>query len=386
MNSEGAQDSLDRSRKAYRDGDLDNALKFARKSLKLHATQEAQDWLDKLTQSSQNDGSSPGSSSGLNSEPSSSNLRNRTNATSASAADSPSASRSFTKEQESGIRRIKETKSKGDLYGVLGLTKDCTDSEIKKAYRKLALQFHPDKCSAPGTDEAFKAISHAFTVLSDPEKRARFDNYGVDSDSRGAEASPFGGNHGFQEVSPEEIFNMFFRDMAGGPAFRTATFSAGGPGFRAQFHNNPFQQRPMQQDNSSNGNGLHIIQFLPLLLILFFSLFSWGSHQEPAFAFSQSSRYSMSRETARHNVQYWVEPTNFERRYGNSPSRLRQLEGDVEVYYARNLQQRCAYQREIQYNKMMQARTWFSVDQKKLSEAQNMKLEACEKLARFQRA
>ena len=65
---------------------------------------------------------------------------------------------------------------KGVLF--LGVSKQATDSELKKSYRKMALQFHPDKNKAPGADEAFKAIGNAFAVLSDAEKRKQYDLYG----------------------------------------------------------------------------------------------------------------------------------------------------------------------------------------------------------------
>jgi len=86
----------------------------------------------------------------------------------------------------------------------------------------LALQFHPDKCGAPGADEAFKVIAQAFSVLSDSNKRAHYDRYGVDPGDRGMGR---GGTYGFgggsggpmyeSEISPEELFNMFFGEMGG---------------------------------------------------------------------------------------------------------------------------------------------------------------------------
>ena len=74
-----------------------------------------------------------------------------------------------------------------DFYQVLGVSKDASDSDIKKAYRKLAVQYHPDK--NPGNKEAeerFKEISAAFDVLKDPNKRAKYDQntIGVRSSKR----------------------------------------------------------------------------------------------------------------------------------------------------------------------------------------------------------
>ena len=98
---------------------------------------------------------------GIKDKPEESNLRQRK----AQPSDKPKIeeedkpARPFTAEQVEGIKRLSKFKQKGDLYGVLGLEKGCSDAEIKKAYRKLALQFHPDKCGAPGTDDAFKGNS-----------------------------------------------------------------------------------------------------------------------------------------------------------------------------------------------------------------------------------
>lgn len=61
------------------------------------------------------------------------------------------------------------------LYGVLGLKQQAADSEIKKAYRRLALQWHPDRCSEPDAKEVFIRIQHAYEVLSDQGMRARYD-------------------------------------------------------------------------------------------------------------------------------------------------------------------------------------------------------------------
>ena len=87
--------------------------------------------------------------------------------------------------------------NKRDYYEVLGLKKDATDADIKRAYRKLAAQYHPDVNHDPGAEEKFKEINEANEVLSDPDKRARYDQYGfagVDPNfNPNAGGSPFGG-------------------------------------------------------------------------------------------------------------------------------------------------------------------------------------------------
>lgn len=107
----------------------------------------------------------------------------------------------------------------------MGVSKTATDSEIKKAYKKLALQLHPDKNKAPGAVEAFKALGNAAGVLTDAEKRKNYDLYGINESHSGHGNSGGNGHHGhgqyynneygysrgFQaDISAEELFNMFF--------------------------------------------------------------------------------------------------------------------------------------------------------------------------------
>ena len=67
---------------------------------------------------------------------------------------------------------------KQDYYEVLGVPRNASDAEIKKAFRKLAFQYHPDRNKEPGAEDKFKEINGAYQVLSDPEKRNRYDRYG----------------------------------------------------------------------------------------------------------------------------------------------------------------------------------------------------------------
>ncbi len=105
---------------------------------------------------------------------------------------------------------------KKDYYEILGVSRDASDEEIKRAYRKLALQYHPDR--NPGDKEAeekFKEISEAYEVLSDPEKRRIYDMYGHE----GLEGKGY--STGFSDI--DEIFSTFddiFEDLFG---FRTST-------------------------------------------------------------------------------------------------------------------------------------------------------------------
>ncbi len=119
---------------------------------------------------------------------------------------------------------------KRDYYEVLGVSKGATEDEIKKAFRKLAKQYHPDL--HPGDkdcEEKFKEANEAYEVLSDSEKRARYDQYGhagVDPNfgAGGAGAGGFGGFSGFGDLN--DIFEGFFGGGFGGSSSRRSNANA----------------------------------------------------------------------------------------------------------------------------------------------------------------
>ena len=70
------------------------------------------------------------------------------------------------------------TSNKQDYYDLLGVHRGASDEDIKRAFRKLAMEYHPDRNQEDGAEDRFKSINAAYEVLSDPEKRARFDRFG----------------------------------------------------------------------------------------------------------------------------------------------------------------------------------------------------------------
>ena len=123
--------------------------------------------------------------------------------------------------------------SKRDYYEVLGVGKQASEDEIKKSYRKLALEWHPDRNKAANANEKFKEINEAYAVLSNKEKRSTYDQFGHSAFAPGAGAGPTGGQGPFgggyrqgpftysystsggmpfgdEFIDPFEIFEQFF--------------------------------------------------------------------------------------------------------------------------------------------------------------------------------
>jgi len=135
-----------------------------------------------------------------------------------------------------GIFQSTRMATKRDYYDILGISKSASDEEIKKSYRKLALEWHPDRNKAANANEKFKEINEAYAVLSSKEKRATYDQFGSAAFSPGAGQAggqgPFGGGFrqgpftytystsggmpfGDEFIDPFEIFEQFFGGGAG---------------------------------------------------------------------------------------------------------------------------------------------------------------------------
>ncbi len=104
--------------------------------------------------------------------------------------------------------------NKKDYYEVLGVDKNASDEEIKRAFRKLAKQYHPDINKEPGAEEKFKEIGEAYAVLSDPQKRSQYDQFGHAAFD-GAGAGGFGGFDA-GDIDLSEILRAAFGDSFGG--------------------------------------------------------------------------------------------------------------------------------------------------------------------------
>ncbi|KAM0944897.1 putative DnaJ domain, Chaperone J-domain superfamily [Dioscorea sansibarensis] len=248
---------------------------------------------------------------------------------------------------EEQIASVKEIRKQKDFYKILGLERTCTIEDVRKAYRKISLKVHPDKNSAPGSDEAFKVVSKAFQYLSNEESRKRYDlvgseepNYGV---GRPAARNNFHGFNGFYEADfdADEIFRNFF--FGGGPmqttSFGTFHFRTGGMG----------RHTANEMHGGGGGGGFNLrtlIQILPVLLLL---LLSFLPSPEPVYSLSRTYQHDYKVETPR-GVPYYVKRDKFEQDYPYQCSERVALEKRIEREYIGILRQNCRVE--------LQRRSW----------------------------
>ena len=153
--------------------------------------------------------------------------------------------------------------AKGDFYEILGVSKNATEAELKSAYRRLARKHHPDVDKSPGASEKFKEIGEAYQVLSDPNKRRTYDQFGSAAFEPGARGGPAGagnpygegfnpfgqggfsyswssnGNQSGDFIDPFDLFEQFF--------------GMGGFGTASGFRRRPTYQLDLSFDEAING-------------------------------------------------------------------------------------------------------------------------------------
>lgn len=131
--------------------------------------------------------------------------------------------------------------AKRDYYEILEVPKTATKEEIKKAYRKVALKFHPDRNQGDkAAEEKFKEAAEAYEVLSDPDKKSKYDQFG----HAGIDGGGYGGGGGYQNVNVEDIFRNFGDIFGGG--------GGGGDPFESFFGGGSRQQTRSRGKRGSN--------------------------------------------------------------------------------------------------------------------------------------
>eukprot|EP00271_Cylindrocystis_brebissonii_P016320 TRINITY_DN39733_c0_g1_i1.p1 TRINITY_DN39733_c0_g1~~TRINITY_DN39733_c0_g1_i1.p1 ORF type:complete len:296 (+),score=55.88 TRINITY_DN39733_c0_g1_i1:206-1093(+) len=265
-----------------------------------------------------------------------------------------------------------------DFYQVLEVTKTSTDDEIKKAYRKLSLKVHPDKNTAPGADEAFKAVNRAFQCLSDKDLRANFDRYGHEDPQQALrQRRRHQQAHNFydDQFDPNDVFNAFFGGgMHHHPAFNN------GRVFQAQFG----RQRQGQGGGPAGRGaaagvsvGPGVVGLLQLLPLLAFFLYVLIPTPEPVYKLQKNAPYVLERRTSHVGVPFFVKGPEFDDKYAIGSRNRRQIEYSIEVDYKEHLETQCYYEQVRQ----QQMYRWG--DGKK---ARDMEMPNCTELRRLQRA
>ena len=258
-------------------------------------------------------------------------------------------------------------------------------------------------------------VSRAFQILSDADKKTKYDQFGGDPDNRfsssggGAASSPFSGfarspgqRGGFyeDEISPEELFNRFFGGgglgggggfgpfgggmFGGGPQF---VFNmGGGPGFTVhQMGGRTPRRRPQTQNGEPQpppGGFTALTQLLPLLLLfilpLLSSLFSGSSSSGPSVRFDGPvPPNTMHRITPKYKIDYFINPTEVD---GYSSRKFHQLDQRAEVDYISTLQYNCEIERNTRQQLLQDAQGWFAVDEDKIRKARSMPMKSCTRL------
>ncbi len=136
--------------------------------------------------------------------------------------------------------------AKRDYYEILGLSRNATPEELKKAYRKTAIKYHPDKNpDNPEAEDLFKEAAEAYEVLSDPQKRERYDRFG----HQGVGGGGFGGG----SMNMDDIFSQFGDIFGGGSAFESFFGGGGGRGTRQRRGSNLRIKLKLTLDEVSHG-------------------------------------------------------------------------------------------------------------------------------------
>ncbi|XP_029376085.1 dnaJ homolog subfamily C member 18 [Echeneis naucrates] len=295
--------------------------------------------------------------------------------------------KTYTEDQRQGVLRIKNCK---DFYEILGVPKNASDEDLKKAYRKLALKFHPDKNFAPGATDAFKAIGNAYAVLSNADKRQQYDQYGDQSPNTTQPSSHSRHGHyrsfhrDFEaDISPEELFNIFFGGRF--PTGNVHVYTNQGASY-SQFYQ-PRRRRAYErreevvEDNQSQHNTFTaLLQLLPVLVLILISVFTQMMATTPPYSlfYKPAMGLVVSRETQHMGVPYYVDKS-FEKEYRGAA--LEELEKSIESDYIEHLQSSCW--KEKQQKSDLANLGQLYRDERLKQKAESMRLDHCEKLHRL---
>ncbi|XP_069781703.1 dnaJ homolog subfamily B member 14 [Narcine bancroftii] len=364
-NRDEAEKCLRIARKAVRDGEQDKALKFLNKAEKLYPSAEAKALIDAITKNGSVAGHRAESEKPKSMDP----VENRAAPEKEQKAE---VGKAYTSEQLEGVQRIKKC---NNCYEILGTSKDASDEDLKKAYRKLALKFHPDKNHAPGATEAFKAIGNAYAVLSNPMKRKDYDLYGEGQSPGNYQHGGFEFHRNFEsDITPEDLFNMFFG--GGFPAGNAQPYSNGSARFTSQHS----YHRAERDDERTEGGFSMFLQLLPIIVLILVSVLSQLMVSSPPYSlyYRAAVGHTIKRQSSILNVVYFVNK-DFEKEY--TGALLQKVEKSVEEDYIINLRNNCWKERQERNDYLYAAKVYR--DEPLRKKAELLKMESCEKLAKL---
>ncbi len=160
-----------------------------------------------------------------------------------------------------------------DLYAELGLTKEASQDDIKKAYRKLAFQYHPDRNQGnPAAEEKFKKITAAYDVLSDETKRRQYDSYGSTSSNYGQSSYGYGSYTGTDDPFAE-WFNQQRRQNYQGYQRYNQQETEGNP--YSQWHTYYTNQKTPEERTFGESIGVILRNVLIFMISMYFLRISW---------------------------------------------------------------------------------------------------------------
>uniref|UniRef100_A0A6I8P531 DnaJ homolog subfamily B member 14 n=1 Tax=Ornithorhynchus anatinus TaxID=9258 RepID=A0A6I8P531_ORNAN len=274
------------------------------------------------------------------------------------------------------VRSINRCKN---YYEVLGVPKDAGDEDLKKAYRKLALKFHPDKNHAPGATDAFKKIGNAYGVLSNPEKRKQYDLTGSEEP---ACSHPNNGRFNFHrgceaDITPEDLFNIFFG--GGFPSGSVHSFSNGRAGYSQQQQQHRHSGHEREEERGDGGFSA-FIQLLPIIVLILVSLLSQLMVSNPPYSLypRSGSGQTIKMRTANLGVVYYVSK-EFKSEYKGTL--LQKVEKSVEEDYLTNIRNNCWKERQQKTDMQYAAKVYR--DEQLRQKAESLSMDNCKELERL---
>mmetsp|Transcript_12156 Transcript_12156/g.18101 ORF Transcript_12156/g.18101 Transcript_12156/m.18101 type:complete len:386 (-) Transcript_12156:2014-3171(-) len=298
--------------------------------------------------------------------------------------------REYTKEQDQECKKLMKITN---FYEILSIEKTTNKRIIKKAYKKSALKFHPDRNQHPLATECFKKVGRAYLCLSDDKKRQIYDQYGVDNmkeammrqQPRYTRRHPYYYQAGHHDGEQDEFdfLEEMLREMMGQPRFY--------PQQRRHFQRRSPGQQASDPIRSACGM---ILVFILLCCTMFMFSTQLNQTQQQGMNpwqsstlvdFKQSDIYSVKRQSYHHTklgiIEYYTKPS-IQNELRRNPSLTRQLDDQAFQALPHFLRYHCAEQREQRKQKLVQAKIQRDLNkqQQLLADIENTKLFYCDRL------